>query len=55
MDQKHKLEKPKELTDMQVTADTHSDAYEEDSSVEDNKTEAEPQEEQESSVGQQLN
>jgi hypothetical protein len=40
-DQKCKLEKQKELVEMQLAADTDSDAYEEDSSVEDSDVEAE--------------
>jgi hypothetical protein len=44
------LEKQKELTELDLAADTESDAYEEDSSVEDNEVEAELQEEQKRTV-----
>jgi hypothetical protein len=54
MDLKCKLKKQKELKEMQLAADTDSDSYEKDSSVEDN--EAELQEEQEAaSVGEESN
>jgi hypothetical protein len=46
MDPKHKLEKQKELTEMELVADTKSDAYEEDNSVDNNEIEAELYEEQ---------
>jgi hypothetical protein len=50
MDVKCKLKKQKELTEMELAADTDSDAYEEDSCVEDNEVEAELQEEQEEAI-----
>jgi hypothetical protein len=55
MDLKCKLEKQKELTEIELAAGTDSDAYKEDSSMEDNEVEAELQEEQEeASVGEKL-
>jgi hypothetical protein len=45
MDPKCKLEKQKKLIQIELAADTDSDAYEEDSNVEDNEVKAELQEE----------
>jgi hypothetical protein len=56
MNLKCKLEKQKDHIEMELAANTASDAYEEDSNLEDNEVEAEMQEEQEeASVGEKLN
>jgi hypothetical protein len=55
IDIKLKLVKQKELIETELVADSDSDAYEEDSSVEDNEVEVELWEEQEASVGDESN
>jgi hypothetical protein len=51
MDLKHELEKQKDLIQIELTADSESDAYEEDSSVEDEvETELQEKEEEDSVV-----